>query len=103
MPRERLSKRQRSQYGGSHRELIPLEEDFETVNFRTASCTGPNNHPKESERSYIHSAWTVGSSWAPEENFEYSLDDDPGWYDEVLEADIGDVMQATVAPKKKKK
>lgn len=103
MLRERRSKRQKSQYGGSYRELIPLEEDFETVNFRTGSCAGPNNHPKESERLHLRSAWTVGTSWAPEESFEYSLDADNEWFDEVLEADLGDVIGATTAPKQKKK
>lgn len=101
MLHERRSKRQRSQYGGSHRELVPLENDFETINFRTGSCAGPNGHPKESGRSYVASVWTVGNSWAPEESYDYSLDANDGWFDEVLEADVADVMEAAVAPKQK--
>lgn len=93
-------KRARNDYGGSYRDRLPLEEDFETVNVRTGSCAGPNKHPKDSGRSYVRSAWTVGTSWAPEESYEYALDADDGWFDEVLEGDVMD--EIIVVPKQKK-
>lgn len=97
------SKRARPNYGSAYRDRIPLEDDYETVNVRSGSCAGPNGHPKDSAKTYVHSAWTIGTSWAPEDNYEYSLDTNDGWFDEALEAEVGDVMDGiTVVPKQKK-
>ena len=95
-----MVKRSKNAYGCSTRKRLPLEEDFETVIFRTASRTGPNGHPKELASSYVRSAWTVGTSWAPEDNYEFALDADEEWFDEVL---VGDVMDEIAAVPKQKK
>lgn len=87
----RQSKRARFQYGGSYHDRIPLEEDYEVVQARTASLTSRQT-AVDSERDTLPSTWTIGASWAPEENFEYSLDADGGWYDEALYANIEDIM-----------
>lgn len=86
--------------GGSYHDRIPLDDDFEVVKARTVS-SGPNNIPIETTGSIFPSTWTFGNNWAPDDDLEYSLDPDDGWYDEVLEADVGDVMEEV--PKKKKK
>lgn len=97
------AKRSRVDVGGSYRDQIPLEEDFEVVNARTASLSGPNNLPMAMERSSLSSTWTIGDSWAPEENHDFSLDPDDGWYDEAVKANVCDVMEELVAPKKRNK
>lgn len=88
--------------GGSYHDRIPLDDDFEVLKARTVS-SGPNNIPIETTKSIRSSTWTFGSSWAPDDDLEYSLDPDDGWYDEVLEADVGDVLGDVIVPKKKKK
>lgn len=88
--------------GGSYHDRIPLEDDFEVLKARTVT-SGPNNIPIEAVQLIPSSTWTFGSSWAPDDDLEYSLDPDDGWYDEVLEADVGDVMEEAMAPRKKKK
>lgn len=98
----RPNKRSRSQYGGSYHDRIPLEEDFEVVQARTASLTSRHT-AVDSERASLRSAWTVGASWAPEESYEYSLDPDSGWYDEALYADVEDIMGDIFIFKAKKK
>lgn len=99
---ERPAKRSRFRYGGSYHDRIPIEEDFEVVHARTASLTSRNT-AVDTERDTLPSAWTVGSTWAPEESFEYSLDPDDGWYDEALYANVEDVMEDVLIPKAKKK
>lgn len=99
---ERPSKRSRFRYGGSYHDRIPIEEDFEIVHARTASLTS-RNAAVDTERDALRSSWTVGSSWAPEESFEYSLDPNDGWYDEALYANVEDVMENILIPKAKKK
>ena len=98
------SKRAKRNDGRVYHERIPLEEDFESVNVWSSSCAGPNGHPKDSATTYVQSAWTIGTSWAPEDDYEYSLDADDGWFDEVVEADVCDVMEdIAAAPKQKKR
>ncbi len=91
-------------FGGSYHDRIPLENDFEVIKARTAS-SGPNRMPIETATTILPSTWTFGSSWAPEDDPEYALDPDGEWYDEVLEADVGDVLEEAEVeePKKKKK
>lgn len=97
------SKRAKRNNGGTYHDRIPLEDDYDSVNVRSGSCAGPNRHPKDSAKTYVRSAWTIGTSWAPEDNYEYALDADDGWFDEALEADVGDVMDGIpVVPKQKK-
>ena len=89
--------------GRVYHERIPLEEDYEIVSIRSGSCAGPNGHPKDSASTYILSAWTIGTSWAPEDDYKYSLDADDGWFDEAVEADVGDIMEGIAAAPKKKR
>ncbi|KJA13849.1 hypothetical protein HYPSUDRAFT_209191 [Hypholoma sublateritium FD-334 SS-4] len=90
--------------GRVYRDRIPLEEDFEVIRVRTASRSGPNKTTIETGRISIPSPWTVGCSWAPEDDPEFSLDPDDEWYNEALEADIVDTEDTDVViPKKKKK
>lgn len=95
---ERTSKRNTVHFGSAYRDRIPLEEDFEVVQARTTSRV-PFNHVAADRRSFsVPSPWTAGSSWAPEENTEFSLDPNGDWYDEALEADIPGVMQVIQIP-----
>ncbi len=100
---KRPSKRARSQYGGSYRDRIPLEDDYDIVKARTEAISGPTYLPVQVGRSVWSSSWTIGASWAPEESLEFSLDPDRDQYDAVVDADLADVMEELVAPKKKKK
>lgn len=93
----------RNQTGRVYRDRIPIENDFEVVQARTASHSGPNNFAIETERTSIPSSWNFGTRWAPEDNLEFSLDPDGGWYDEALEADVADTAVETEASGGKKK
>ena len=100
MPK-RPSKRSKIRIG-IYRDEIPLEDDFEIIKARTASLKGPNNTASISEQYSVNLPWTLGTSWAPEESREYSMDPDNGWFDEELEADVGDIMAHVSLPKKKR-
>lgn len=100
---ERKSKRVKSQFGGTYRDRIPLDDDFDIVKARTEAVSGPTYLPAQAGRSVWSSSWTIGESWAPEESFEFSLDPDHAQYDAVVDADLADVMEELVAPKKKGK
>ena len=89
--------------GRVYRDWIHLEEDFEVLRVRTASRSGPNNIAVETGRTSIPLPWTVGSSWAPEDNLEFSLDPDDEWYNEALEADIVNTEDKDVVIHEKKK
>ena len=92
-------KRKRQPIGGPHYDdRIPLEDDFEVVHARTVSLTSRKT-AIDSEISMVSSPWTVGSSWAPEDNLEFSLDPDAGWYDEAVEANIEDLIEHWKLPK----
>ena len=97
------SKRAKRNNGSVYRDRIPLEDDYESVSVRTGSRAGPNGYWKDSAKTYVRSAWTVGTNWAPEDDYEYALDEDDVWFDEVLEVDVGEVLDTVaVAPKQKK-
>ncbi len=96
------SKRKKEDYGNIYRDRVPLEDDYETVSVWSAS-RGPNGYAKGLPRVYLPSAWTAGAAWAPEDSLEYSLDEDDAWFDEALEADVGDVMDGIAAKPKQKK
>lgn len=98
----RPSRPSKVRFGGSYHDRIPLEEDFETVSVRTASLSGPNSFPMTTDRSSVSSSWTFGDSWAPEDSQEFSLDPDQGWYDEAVDADIGDVMEGLEIPPRRR-
>ena len=36
--------------------------------------------------------WNVGKSWAPPDDPQLALDTDDSWYEEEMEAEIGEVM-----------
>lgn len=92
----------RSQFGGTLHDRIPLDDDFDIIKARTEAISGPTYLPVQAGRSEWSSSWTIGDSWAPEESFEFSLDPDKAQYDAVVEADVADVMEELIAPKKKK-
>lgn len=101
---ERASKRRRAHFGGTYHDRIPIEDDYETVQAQTASRTAFNHTAAVDLGNFsVPSPWTVGSSWAPEERDDFCLDPNNEWYDEAVEADIGDVMEEIVTPKAKKK
>lgn len=102
MAAPRSTRRNQVRFGGSYHDRIPLEDDFEVIQVRTASLT-TRNDPYTSETTLLPLPWTVGSSWAPEESSEFALDPDEGWFDEVLEANVEDVMEQAATPKVKKK
>lgn len=99
---QKPSKRTRAQFGGTYRDRIPLEEDFEVVKARTASLSGPNSLPMQTEYSSIGASWSIGTEWAIDDSHEYSLDPHNGWYDEALEVDIGDLIEELAGTKAKK-
>ncbi len=82
--------------------VIPLEEDFEVVRAHTASLNSRQT-AIDSEMLIVPSPWTVGSDWAPEDNFEFSLDPDAGWYNEAVDANIEDLIEHWQLPKTKPK
>lgn len=101
---KRASRRGHAHFGGTYHDRIPLEEDYETVQAETASRTAFNHTAAVDLGSFpVPSPWTMGSSWAPEERDDFSLDPNDEWYDEAVEADIGDVMEHIAIPKGKKK
>lgn len=79
-----------------------MENDFEVIQARTASCSGPNNFLVETDHTSFATSWDYGSSWAPEDNLDFSLDPNGQWYDEALEADIANTTVDTAAPTKRK-
>ncbi len=103
MPAPRFNKRSQARFGGSYHDRIPMEEDFEVIRVRTASLT-TRNTTYNSEVASIALPWTVGSSWAPDDSQDFALDPNEEWFDEVVEANVEDVMaQRATAPKAKKK
>ncbi len=101
---QRGSKRRRDNFGGTYHDRIPIEDDYETVQAQTASRTAFNHTAAVDLDSFsVPSPWTIGSSWAPEERDDFCLDPDNEWYDETVEAEIGDVMKEMETPKVKKR
>lgn len=101
---ERVSKRNRAHFGGTYHDRIPIEDDYETVQAHTASRTASTHTAALDLGNFaVPSPWTIGTSWAPEERDDFCLDPNDEWYDEAVEADVGDVMDDIVAPKAKKK
>ena len=101
---KRVSKRDSARFGGSYSDRVPIEDDYETVQAHTASRTAFNHTAAiEIENFFVPSPWTVGDSWAPEDNDDFSLDPSDEWYDEALEAEVGDVMEDMALPKPKRK
>lgn len=96
------SQRRTSQFGGSYHDRIPLEDDYEVVQARTASLTSRNG-AINSQVSSLPLPWTIGTNWAPEENFEFSLDPNDDWFDETLDANVEDIMDHIIIPKTKNK
>lgn len=101
-------KRQRR--GGTTRsqfERISLQDDYEVLQARTSSL-GSRGQIFETPKSPMkgRTAWTVGESWAPEDDTELSLDADDGWFDEEMDADVGEVMDRPIVeeqPRSRKK
>lgn len=91
-------KRQRT--GGTTRsqfERISIHDDYEVFQARTSSF-GSRGQVFDTPKSPMkgHATWTVGEAWAPEDDHELSLDADDGWYEEEMDADIGDVMDRPI-------
>ena len=97
------SKRARSQFGGFSHDRVPLENDFHIIKARTEGNSGTTYLPMHSGKSVWSSPWTTGSSWEPEENYEFSLDPDHIQYDAVVDAELADVMEELPTKKKKKR
>ncbi len=79
-----------------------LRDNFDVIEARTTSLRGPNKTASNTNQYVVDLPWTLGTSWAPEESHEYTLDPDNEWYDEVLEADVGDVMANVLLPTKQR-
>lgn len=77
-----------------YRDRIPLEDDYEVVQARTSTLSGQGRLPTDSIRSSLkgRTTWTVGTSWAPEDDPELDLDPSDDWYDEAMGADVGDIL-----------
>lgn len=84
---------------------VPLDDDFEVVQARTSSLRGPGGTTAEGARSPLkgRTTWTVGSSWAPEDDPEFSLDSDSERHDDELKKDLGAVLDKAQASKGKQK
>ena len=98
----RPHKRSKTRFGGTCYDQIPLEDDLEVIQHRTVSLTGPNSMANSYDRYTVNLPWTYGKKWAPEQNYEFSLDPDNDWHDETLEAEVADVITNVLLPKKKK-
>ena len=90
---QRTSKRNTVHFGLAYHDRVPMEEDFESVQARTATRTAFNHTAADAGSYSVPSPWTIGSVWGPEESSNFSLDPNDEWYDEALDADIGDVME----------
>lgn len=99
----RTSKRNTVHFGSAYHDRIPLEEDFEAVQARTASRTAFNHTAADLGSFAVRSPWTIGSIWAPEESNEFCLDPNDDRYDEALETDVAAVMESIAVPKSRKK
>lgn len=92
----------------SHRfDRIPLEDDFEVIHARTAHLTS-RNEPVDSSRSPLKglTMWTIGNSWAPDDDEELALDDTDMLYNEELMANVFDSRPTkvhSVRPKRKRR
>lgn len=80
----------------TYHDRIPLENDFEVLHARTSALTGPGRFPTDTARSPLkgRTTWTIGDTWAPEDDPEFSLDPDGECFDEEMDADIGDIINA---------
>lgn len=89
----RPAKRTRHTLNVQH-DRIPIEDDFEVLHSRTSSLHGPRHLPFDSARSPLRgrTTWTIGQTWAPEDDPEFSLDSDDELYEMEMEADVGEVM-----------
>lgn len=105
---DRLNKNSQ-RYASNIRHIrVPLDDDFEVVQARTSSLRGPGGTTAEGARSPLKgcTTWTVGASWAPEDDPEFSLDTDSEEHDDEMARGIGDVLDkadASEGPKKKKR
>lgn len=74
---------------------IPLEDDYEVVQARTSSLRWNTNLPVDSARDQLRgfTSWDVGSSWAPEDDPEFTLDQNSEEHDRELERELGDVLK----------
>lgn len=104
--RSRPSKRARQQ-GPNPRsdprvytDRIPLEDDFEVVQARTSTLVNRGRNPQDSIRSPLkgRTTWTIGSSWAPEDDPELSLNPNDEWYNDAIDADVGDLLDRSLPP-----
>lgn len=68
------------------RHRVDLEDDFEVIQARTSSLTG-RGRITEGPKSPLkgRTTWTVGESWAPDDDSEFDLDSDSEGYDEEVE------------------
>lgn len=92
-------------------ERIRLEDDYEVVHARTSSMRADGYSIETARVATENPTWNVGKSWAPADDPQLALDTDGSWYEEEMDAEIGDVMGGMDAemdapkpgPKKKKK
>lgn len=68
---------------------IELDDDFEVVQARTSSVTG-RGQLVDSPRSPLkgRTTWTIGDSWAPEDDDSFDLDPNSDLYDEEVEVGL---------------
>ncbi|KAF9470561.1 hypothetical protein BDN70DRAFT_902008 [Pholiota conissans] len=84
---------------------ISIQDDIEVVHSRSSRLT--RNVAYEGARSPLkgRTTWTVGSTWAPEDDNDLALDESCDWFDKELNAGVFESgpSQAHEVPKKKYK
>lgn len=99
MAQSRPAKRQRVGVGGADHDPIPFADDFTTVHAREArivrvgrdSLSVPTARLPQREAD---ETWNSAPSWLPTDDSQYALDPDGEWYDEVLDSDIMEDLNA---------
>ncbi|KAF8201853.1 hypothetical protein BJ912DRAFT_1054145 [Pholiota molesta] len=87
-----------------YRDRIPLENDIEVIHSRSSGLTSWNA-PNVASRSPLkgRTTWTVGKSWAPDDDEEIALDDSSAWFDEEVHANVFDSHPSRMDDLSKKK
>ena len=103
MLRSGRNKRSKSSH---HFDRIPLEDDFEVIHARSSQLSY-RNAPIDLSRSPLKgvTTWSVGGSWAPDDDEELALDETDELYNKEVMADIFDSRPTkahSVRPKRKR-
>jgi len=105
MSRQRLRPTKRPRTDHTYYDSVPLPQDFDFVYSSEADVRRPG-HVNRTERSSQPTAvnsWNSAATWVTPDDPEFALDPDSQWYDEAVEADLGEQRERPAATSTKKK